>query len=93
MSEKVLASGIHEGTYALGFTGGSLGGAYLVSVAGIRTPFEIGIAVLLSIMVVQFLARALGQRADEAGTGRARAHYVREPLVGAGKRLSSPFSC
>ena len=56
---KGLASGIHEGTYALGFTGGSLGGAYLVSVAGIRTPFEMGIAVLLSLMVVQFLARAL----------------------------------
>ena len=30
-----------------------------MSVAGIRTPFEMGIAVLLSLMVVQFLARAL----------------------------------
>lgn len=56
---KGLASGIHEGTYALGFTGGALGGAYLVSVAGIRTPFEIGIGVLLSITAVQFLARTL----------------------------------
>ena len=56
---KGLASGIHEGTYALGFTGGSLGGAYLVSVADIRTPFEMGIAVLLSLMAVQLLARAL----------------------------------
>ncbi len=70
---KGLASGIHEGTYALGFTGGSLGGAYLVSVAGIRTPFEIGIAVLLSIMVVQFLARALASgRMKQARVERVR---------------------
>lgn len=56
---KGLASGIHEGTYALGFTGGALGGAYLVSVAGIRAPFEMGIAVLVSLMIVQLLARVL----------------------------------
>lgn len=54
---KGLASGIHEGTYALGFTCGALGGAYLVSAAGIRAPFEMGAAVILSLMAVQLLAR------------------------------------
>ena len=71
---KGLASGIHEGTYALGFTGGALGGAYLVSVAGIRAPFEISIAVLLSLMVVQLLTRVIVR-------GRMRKTRV-EPLSG-----------
>ena len=71
---KGLASGIHEGTYALGFTGGALGGAYLVSVAGIRTPFEMSIAVLLSLMVVQLLTRVIVR-------GRMRQTRV-EPLSG-----------
>jgi MFS family permease len=56
---KGLVSGIHEGTFAIGFTGGALGGSYLVAEAGVRGPFEMGVFVLLGFMVVQFVARVL----------------------------------
>jgi len=47
-----LASGLHEGTLAIGFTIGSLGGGYLGASLGVRVPFQVGVAVLaLSILV------------------------------------------
>ena len=54
---KGLASGLHEATLAIGFTGGSLGGAYVANAMGVRAPFEMAIVVLLIFMVLQFLAR------------------------------------
>lgn len=54
---KGLASGLHEATLAIGFTGGSLGGAYVANTMGVRAPFEVGIAVLLVFAILQFLAR------------------------------------
>jgi len=54
---KGLASGLHEATLAIGFTGGSLGGAYIADAMGVRAAFEVAIAVLLVFMALQFLAR------------------------------------
>lgn len=56
---KGLASGVHEGTFAIGFTGGALGGSYLVAETGVRGPFEMGVFVLFGFMVLQAIARVL----------------------------------
>lgn len=56
---KGLASGVHEGTFAIGFTGGALGGSYLVAEAGVRGPFEMGVFVLLGFMAVQAIAKVV----------------------------------
>lgn len=57
-----LASGLHEGTLAAGFTAGSLGGGYLGSAYGIRAPFQVGIAVLALSVIVQISAYARFRR-------------------------------
>ncbi|MFH1570353.1 MAG: hypothetical protein ABIL09_20345, partial [Gemmatimonadota bacterium] len=57
-----LASGVHEGTLAVGFTLGSLGGGYLGAALGVRAPFQVGIAVLAASAALQVLGYAWFRR-------------------------------
>ncbi len=50
-----LASGIHQGSMAIGFTAGSLGGGYLSLHSGIRVPYQVCIAILLCSLLFQVL--------------------------------------
>ena len=54
-NRRGFASGMHEGTLAMGFLIGSLGGGFIGSIYGVRAPFAVGMGMIGLAMALETL--------------------------------------
>ena len=54
-ANRGFACGMHEATIGLGFAGGAIGGGAVGHFAGVRSPYQLGILVILLLMLTQFV--------------------------------------
>ena len=54
-ASRGFSCGMHEATLGLGFAAGAIGGGFVGSLAGTRSPYQLGILVILVLMIIQLI--------------------------------------